>query len=485
MSRTLRFALPVIAALSLSTLLSCDGEGADPILIGILTADTDSDGILDDGSGDGVINSFRCAGGNRLACDDNCLVISNSTQADNDNDSRGNQCDNCPDAANVTQTDGDGDGIGDVCDIVDSDLDGILNDFDLDGVFEPCVGGDTTECDDNCPDLANPLQTDDDSDGVGDACDNCLEVANSDQDNADGDARGDACETCDNDANKFEPGACGCGQSDNSTDGDTVPPCDDNCPNHANQDQDDDDGDDVGDVCDNCPDDANANQANTDGDAAGDECDGCPNDPDRTIADDADGDGILGCVDNCAAISNADQANSDGDAFGNVCDNCPNFASDNGTDADGDGNGDICERFATFVITADFGAQVSLQGFQLFVQDASDNGLRFFCATQTGTNLPPPSGGGGAGCDMGLPDSTDDATFNATFLCASDNYTFTTVQLARFAYEFRQGDVVPSCNNLVIPGPGTEFIKTDNNTANPNLSCTLEGITSGAPCTNP
>jgi hypothetical protein len=50
------------------------------------------------------------------------------------------------------------------------DGDGIAAD-DGDGMFDPCTGGNTVDCDDNCPSAANPSQADEDDDGVGDACD--------------------------------------------------------------------------------------------------------------------------------------------------------------------------------------------------------------------------------------------------------------------------------------------------------------------------
>ena len=70
---------------------------------------------------------------------------------DRDGDGVANEGDNCPDIANPDQSDMDCDGIGDVCD-PDRDGDTIPNELD------------------NCPDYFNPDQQDVNGNGIGDVC---------------------------------------------------------------------------------------------------------------------------------------------------------------------------------------------------------------------------------------------------------------------------------------------------------------------------
>lgn len=113
-------------------------------------------------------------------------------------------------------------------DAPDADGDGVPDDFD------------------NCPTVANPGQTDVDSDDIGDACDpdndndgvddaadNCPSLPNSNQADVDHDGIGDVCD------------------SDNDNDG--IADTNDNCRLTANPDRLDSDHDGVGDVCDPTP----------------------------------------------------------------------------------------------------------------------------------------------------------------------------------------------------------------------------------------
>ena len=196
--------------------LSGDGDynGMDPDDVSVINTDDD-----DDTDSDTVVDSI-----------DNCPLISNLDQLDNDNDDLGDVCDpdddqdgdldgadNCQFVFNPDQTDTDSDGFGDVCDI-DRDNDLILNIDDLDPL-DPfvCQDVDSDNCDDCSvgvdgfgplgdadPDndgtdtdgdmMCNVGDLDDDDDGESDLLDNCPLVANPDQNDSDGNGIGDACD---------------------------------------------------------------------------------------------------------------------------------------------------------------------------------------------------------------------------------------------------------------------------------------------------
>ena len=56
--------------------------------------DSDDDGIIDDGDESGSTTDSPCTGGNIRECDDNCVNVANSDQADSNNNSVGDACEN-------------------------------------------------------------------------------------------------------------------------------------------------------------------------------------------------------------------------------------------------------------------------------------------------------------------------------------------------------------------------------------------------------
>ncbi|HYS04624.1 MAG TPA: FG-GAP-like repeat-containing protein [Candidatus Dormibacteraeota bacterium] len=125
--------------------------------------------------------------------DEDGLPDATDTCTDTDGDGLGNPgfpanlcpTDNCPFKQNPLQTDQDHDGVGDACDDCPSLSDPDQPDADRDGAGDLC---------DNCPATLNPGQEDEDTDGRGDACDNCPSIANPAQEDNDGDGAGDACQ---------------------------------------------------------------------------------------------------------------------------------------------------------------------------------------------------------------------------------------------------------------------------------------------------
>jgi len=148
--------------------------------------DDDGDTVPEDGDGDGVEGNKPCKAPALLdLCDDNCPKTANKDQADTDGDKTGDACDddddndgvkdpvdNCKLVSNGTQKDTDNDGMGDACD-KDDDNDGVPDDGNNSGTTTdaPCKPGEFEKCDDNCTLLFNPLQADNDLDGIGNECD--------------------------------------------------------------------------------------------------------------------------------------------------------------------------------------------------------------------------------------------------------------------------------------------------------------------------
>jgi hypothetical protein len=206
------------------------------------------------------------------------------------------------DISATLETDHDSDGLGDQSQDPDDDNDTVADGVDF------CAAGDLgwtssagTDYDsDGCRDAGE--DTDDDNDTVADGPDDCETGVIGPGNDPDGD---------------------GCKNSeDTDDDNDTVADGADNCALVANLNQTNTDGDAEGDACDadddndtvndgtdNCQLVANTNQTNTDGDAQGDACD--PDDDNDTVADGTD---------NCALVANTNQTNTDGDAQGDACD---------------------------------------------------------------------------------------------------------------------------------------------------------------------
>ncbi len=196
---------------------------------------------------------------------------------------------------------------------------------------------------------------DEDDDGVRDYIDNCRTVANPNQSDWDSDGAGDACETDDDNdllhdvLDDCQFGYIGWDSTNSSLDHD-----EDGC--HDDIEDLDDDNDGIFDVLDNCPR-GLANWTSTpELDQDGDGC----HDAEEDLDDDEDG--IEDDVDNCPLTANPGQENYDGDSQGDICDidddqdgvidqydDCPmgttNWSNDGLIDNDVDGCHDESEDF--------------------------------------------------------------------------------------------------------------------------------------------
>ncbi len=157
------------------------------------------------------------------------------------------------------------------------------------------------ECSDNCPDVTNPDQDDQDTDGLGDVCD----------DDVDGDGIDDVDDLCpDLFDDQSDLDLDGLGDAcDDDRDGDGTDNTEDGCPDIFEFFQVDADGDGLNLSCDNCPSVANPSQRDLDFDGLGDACD-----------PDMDGDGLEDVEDNCPETYNPDQHDFDHDGEGRACD---------------------------------------------------------------------------------------------------------------------------------------------------------------------
>lgn len=233
-------------------------------------------------------------------------IIAYLAAGDGDMDGLDDFEDNCPMIFNPMQEDEDGDDIGDPCDACLGDPG---NDPDFDGV---CFAVD------NCPNDANPMQENADADALGDVCDPCPGDVGNDPD-AD-----EICAAMDNCPEAYNPA-----QIDQDMDG--IGAVCDVCPLDP---LDDGDGDGLCSNDDNCPDIDNPGQEDADADGVGDPCDACPDADDMVV--DSDVDGLCAVDDNCPSVANPDQADGDRDGIGDACDPCPD---DDGNDIDAD---DVC-----------------------------------------------------------------------------------------------------------------------------------------------
>ena len=177
-------AVGVVVATAIATVVVALMKALVIVVVMIIVSDNyddydDRDDYDNDNIPDSCDNCPTVSNGNQADSDsdgvgnvcDNCPDEYNPEQLDDDSDNYGNACDNCPADYNPDQEDNDGDNLGDICD-PDDDDDGILDDGDSSGEIgdNPCIGGNTVNCDDNCQFDYNPEQEDADGDGVGDVC---------------------------------------------------------------------------------------------------------------------------------------------------------------------------------------------------------------------------------------------------------------------------------------------------------------------------
>jgi len=190
---------------------------------------------------------------------DNCPFAVNADQADADGDGFGDACDNCAGSANVEQADADGDMLGNACDN-DADNDGVGNNVDSCWLIpNPGQVAEPSADDPNGNGLGNVCDPDDDGDGTPDVSDPCPLLTGTDSSlpgcNNDGDGDGipdsiDLCPTVASDVNTDGDTDLLGDACDADLDNDGVPNAIDNCRTLANANQLNADRDGFGDSCD-------------------------------------------------------------------------------------------------------------------------------------------------------------------------------------------------------------------------------------------